>query len=40
MRVSARGAKSDGFTDTTVLKGAFKENQALREEIERKVRVK
>lgn len=38
--VSARGAKSDGFTDTTVLKGAFKENQALREEIERKVRVK
>lgn len=36
--VSARGAKSDGFTDVTVLKGDFKTNIALREEVENKIR--
>ena len=34
--VSARGAKSDGFTDVTVLTGEFKTNIALRDEVERK----
>ena len=36
--VSARGAKSDGFTDVTVLKGKFNTNIALREEVERKIK--
>ena len=36
--VSARGAKSDGFTDVTSLRGDFEDNIALREEVERKVR--
>ncbi len=36
--VSARGAKSDGFTDVTVLKGAFKESSDLRNEVERKIK--
>lgn len=36
--VSARGAKSDGFTDVTVLRGRFKDNTDLRNEIERKIR--
>ncbi len=36
--VSARGAKSDGFTDVTVLKGRFKTNTDLRNEVERKVK--
>lgn len=35
--VSARGAKSDGFTDVTVLHGKFKTNSDLRNEIERKI---
>lgn len=35
--VSARGAKSDGITDVTVLMGAFKTNVQLRDEVERKV---
>ena len=35
--VSARGAKSDGFTDVTVLRGRFKTNSDLRNEIERKI---
>ena len=35
--VSARGAKSDGVTDVTVLKGMFKTNKELREEVENKV---
>lgn len=35
--VSARGAKSDGFTDVTVLKGSFKTEIALRDEVERKI---
>lgn len=35
--VSARGAKSDGFTDVTYLKGKFETNIALREEVERKI---
>lgn len=35
--VSARGAKSDGFTDVTVLHGRFKTNTDLRNEIERKL---
>ncbi len=35
--VSARGAKSDGFTDVTVLKGRFETNTDLRNEIERKI---
>lgn len=36
--VSARGAKSDGFTDVTFMQGRFKENVDLRNEIERKIR--
>lgn len=36
--VSARGAKSDGFTDVTALYGLFKTNIALRDEVERKIR--
>ena len=36
--VSARGAKSDGFTDVTFLGGKFKTNTELRDEIERKVK--
>lgn len=36
--VSARGAKSDGFTDVTYMQGKFKENSELRNEIERKIR--
>lgn len=35
--VSARGAKSDGTTDVTTLKGQFLTNQKLRDEIERKI---
>ena len=35
--VSARGAKSDGFTDVTILKGRFKNTPDLRDEIERKI---
>lgn len=35
--VSARGAKSDGFTDVTYLGGKFKTDVDLRNEIERKV---
>ena len=35
--VSARGAKSDGFTDVTYLTGKFKTNSDLRNEIERKI---
>lgn len=36
--VSARGAKSDGFTDVTALYGQFKTNIPLREEVERKIK--
>lgn len=36
--VSARGAKSDGFTDVTYLTGRFKTNSDLRGEIERKIK--
>lgn len=36
--VSARGAKSDGFTDVTHMQGLFKSNPDLRNEIERKIR--
>lgn len=36
--VSARGAKSDGFTDVTFMQGRFKDNVDLRNEIERKIR--
>ena len=36
--VSARGAKSDGFTDVTYIGGKFQDNIALREEVERKIR--
>lgn len=35
--VSARGAKSDGFTDVTYITGKFKNNSDLRNEIERKI---
>lgn len=35
--VSARGAKSDGITDVTTLKGRFLTDQKLRDEIERKI---
>lgn len=35
--VSARGAKNDGFTDVTLLKGKFKTNSDLRNEVERKI---
>ena len=34
--VSARGAKSDGTTDVTTLKGKFLTNHKLRDEVERK----
>ena len=37
--VSARGAKSDGFTDVTYLGGKFKTNSDLRNEVERKVKM-
>lgn len=37
--VSARGAKSDGFTDVTYLGGRFKTNSDLRNEVERKVKM-
>lgn len=36
--VSARGAKSDGFTDVTYITGEFKTNTPLRDEIERKIK--
>lgn len=36
--VSARGAKSNGITDVTSLKGRFIGDHALREEIERKIK--
>lgn len=36
--VSARGAKSDGFTDVTYMQGLFRDNADLRNEIERKIR--
>lgn len=36
--VSARGAKSDGFTDVTSLHGKFIDNIALRDEVERKIK--
>lgn len=36
--VSARGAKSDGFTDVTYISGKFKTNSDLRNEVERKVK--
>lgn len=36
--VSARGAKSDGLTDVTCLRGMFLENAVLRAEVERKIR--
>ena len=36
--VSARGAKSDGFTDVTTLKGEFLTNSDLRNEVERKIK--
>ena len=35
--VSARGAKSDGFTDVTYITGKFESNIPLREEVERKI---
>jgi GTP cyclohydrolase I len=35
--VSARGAKSDGITDVTSLRGKFYNNNVLREEVENKV---
>jgi len=35
--VSARGSKSDGFTDVTYLSGLFKTNSDLRNEVERKI---
>lgn len=36
--VSARGTKSEGFTDVTSLKGEFQNNIELRNEVERKIR--
>lgn len=36
--VSARGAKNEGATDVTMLKGAFISNAKLRDEVERKVK--
>lgn len=36
--VSARGAKNEGATDVTMLKGAFIDNAKLRDEVERKVK--
>ena len=38
--VSARGAKSDGFTDVTSLKGRFLTNSDLRNEVERKINIR
>lgn len=38
--VSARGSKSDGFTDVTYLSGLFKTNSDLRNEVERKISCK
>lgn len=38
--VSARGAKSDGVTDVTALRGKFIKNSHLRDEVERKVAKK
>jgi len=35
--VSARGSKSNGFTDTTYLSGRFKTNSDLRNEVEKKL---
>lgn len=35
--VSARGAKSDGITDVTSLRGDFISNEKLRDEVERKL---
>lgn len=35
--VSARGAKSSGFTDVTYLSGLFRKNSDLRNEVERKI---
>ena len=35
--VSARGAKSDGITDVTCLRGRFLDNAVLRAEVERKI---
>lgn len=35
--VSARGSKSDGFTDVTYISGLFKNNSDLRNEVERKI---
>lgn len=37
--VSARGAKSDGVTDVTSLRGLFFSNHVLREEVENKVQM-
>lgn len=36
--VSARGAKSNGVTDATVLMGEFKTNIPLRDEVEKKIK--
>lgn len=36
--VSARGAKSDGITDVTCLRGKFLDNAVLRAEVERKIK--
>ena len=36
--VTARGAKNDGMTDVTSLRGRFVSNPQLRDEVERKVR--
>ena len=36
--VSARGAKSNGVTDVTTLKGKFQTDERLRAEVERKIR--
>lgn len=38
--VSARGAKSDGFTDVSYLSGKFRTNSDLRNEVERKISCK
>lgn len=35
--VSARGSKSEGFTDVTTLWGAFKTDSTLRDEVEKKI---
>lgn len=34
--VSARGSNSEGATDTTVMRGSFRDNKELRDEVERK----